>query len=319
MKRYALPLVLFSAIGAIVVILVLGMDDKRGGVTTNPFRNQESGSTGTGGTDTTTADGPQPARTTTSLEKNRWMREFERSLDREDLSNAQHYRSRVAESMHAIMADKELQANLVATIRKHAVEERDPAKRRILLPLLRVFATPETTAIVEQEYYAAESEWERLVLLEAMSSRKHNPTVASEWALDMALHSEDPQHRALAFQYMQDNPASHEAVFQMAEQLYQSSTRPAQRLAALEEVARRAALDHEPARAMVRRILANPRPEELSRAMSEMEVWATEKDARRLEVLAQEFPDMEGLILNEVERIRIRIRMEEEHKRDGTR
>ncbi len=319
MRKYLLPLLVFGAIGALVVIGVLATRDDgtrnlppdrdssaRG--KTQPDKNEPGSVLKRGGRDTPT-----------SLKQHRWLSELERALERDELPReAYNYRGKLCENIGDVLADEKLTNNLLAAIRKYAVQERDPNKRKLLLPILRVLTTPEATRIIEEEFYRTSDPAERLVLLDGMANPKHNPETASVWAVEMTVHSEDPEHRHLAFEFMA-NISYHDAlVVDFATQIYELSTRYDQQMDAISEIAERASESDE-ARGFIRTRLRRPRESELTELTRTISGWGTERDAALLESLIGEFPAFSDQLRNTVEEIRTFLRQDEEFKKSEAR
>ena len=301
MRRYALPLLLFGAVGVVVVILVKTRgDDDAGGVQRDDPEKAAAKPAEKGPTTLLDSGG---RNTNTPLKKSRWLSELERVLDRDDLSNAYLYRQKLAEHITEILDDEVLTKNLLDAIRKHAIDSRDPEKRKLLLPLLRVLTTPEATRLIEEEYYRALNDDERLVLLDAMTNPGHNPETASVWAVDMAINSENPTHRHLAFRFFENFDSHRELVISTAKQIYASSTRPLQRQAAIEAITIRS-IESKEAQKFVREQLRNPSESEVSYLIDRIEGWATLDDATYLETLATRFPALSMTLRERANKIR---------------
>jgi len=302
MARYLLPLLVFSAIAAVLVIWVRSNDSGEGGSKRN--LDQTSNSKGRDDKPVTPVGITKRRDTPTSLRRHKWLSELERVLASGNLSRADWFRSKVTESMDEILADKTLANNLFNAIKKYAIEDRDEKYRKLLLPILRVFTTPEATTLIEQEYYRVSDDNERIVLLDAMSVSKHNPEIAAPWAVDMAVHAEDPNHRDLAFQFFKVQNLRADTVTEVAVQIYESSSRPDQRMDALSEISRRAP-ESKDGRKFIRDRLRNPQENELTWLLGTIEAWGTEKDAIYLESLAGQFPAMTEALKEQAERIRM--------------
>jgi len=311
MRKYVLPLLLFSAIGAVIVIYV----KSQGGEEPRELDPDGPGSTKTEQPETKTGKSllERGGRDTpTKLGRNRWLSELERVLDRDDLWHAAHYIAKLCANMQDILEDPVLVRNLTAAIQKYAIDERDPEKRRLLLPILRVLTTPEATEIVQQEYYRTTDPNERLVLLDAMSNPKHNLDVAGVWAAEMAVNADDPEHRHTAFLYIRNmTPKYTPIVVRTARQIYESSTRPEQRIAAIHSITRRAE-DTAEGREFLRDRLRNPRESELDAVLGFIEGWGTMRDAILLESLAARFPAMQRGLRERAEKIRTMQRMKDD-------
>jgi len=311
MRKYVLPLLLFSAIGAVIVIYVKSQGGEE------PLEPELDGQSSrkTEQPETTTRKSlldRGERNTPTKLGRNRWLSELERVLERDDMSNAAHYRAKLCENMDEVMEDPVLVRNLIAAIQKYAIDLRDPEKRQLLLPILRVLTTPEATEIVQQEYYRTTDPNERLVLLDAMSNPQHNPDIAGVWAAEMAVNATDPEHRHAAFLFIRNmTPKYTDIVVRTARQIYEASTRPEQRNVALRSITRRAD-DTAEGREFLRERLRNPRESELETVLGFIEGWGTMKDAILLESLAARFPAMQDALRERAEKIRTMQRMKDD-------
>ena len=313
MRRYAVPLLLFAAIGTVVVVYVrnqgAGPDGDR--------EDERSAKTPKSETETN-PDGSEALLTRgkrdtpTSLRRHKWLSELERVLQRDDLSNGYFYRSKIAEDIEAIVEDETLLRNLMAAIRKYGVDSQDPAKRKLLLPLLRVIHTEEATQLIEQEYYRALNEEERMFLVLAMADPGHSPQIASPWIVDVAINSENAEYRQLALDAVGDLKSHYKITGDVARQIYVSSTRPRQRERALQTVAW-AAHESTDAREFLREKLRNPREEEFGLLLMTIDAWGSYKDAEYLKALADQFPASAMELREHAKRIR-RHRMAEEGK-----
>jgi hypothetical protein len=243
------------------------------------------------------------------LRRHRWLSELERVLQRDDLSNAYFYRGKIAEDMENILSDETLLRNLMAAIRKYGLESDDLDKRRLLLPLLRVISTEESTQIIEQEYYRAKTEEERMFLLQAMADPKHDPATAVPWVVDMAVNSADGNRRQMALDAMTDLKSHWTLTGEAARQIFESSTRPRQRERALQAISW-AAAESEEAREYIRKRLRNPREEEFGLLLMSIAGWGTFEDAAYLKALAEQFPAQALELREQAKRIR-RHRLEE--------
>ena len=164
------------------------------------------------------------------------------------------------------------------------------------------------TVLIEEEYYRTEDEAERIVLLEAMTNPKHNPELASPWAIDIALHSDSSEHRQRAMLYIKNLYGYNNVFLDVVRQVYDSSTRPEQRIDALTMVGTRAPGSRK-MRDYVRERLRDPKPEEIMALLSTIQGWGTEKDAAYIESIASEFPSMSDALKDKAEQIRMFRRM----------
>jgi len=303
MRRLAIPLVLVTAVAVVYVIYVNSKDEPS---STRETAKETVDRPADGGTDST-----QPGSllergkrdTPTPLEKHRWLSELERVLEREDVSKAYFYRQKIAEDIDAILADETLYRNLMAAIRKYAIETQDVERRKLLLPLLRVIDTDEAMALIEQEYYKALNDEERIFLVEAMADPRHSPPTAVPWIVDIAVNAEDENHRQLALNTVGNIHGFYEVQFEAAHQIYEASTRPDQRGQALEVVAR-SSVESEKARKWVRSRLDRPREQELQILLMTMDGWGTLEEAARVKQLANEFPSMAHMLREHARRMR---------------
>jgi hypothetical protein len=313
MRRYAVPLLLFAAIGTVVVVYVrnqgAGPDGDREDERSAKSEKSES-RTDPDGSKTLLTRGKR--ETPTSLRRHKWLSELERVLQRDDLSNAYFYRSKIAEDIDAIVEDETLLRNLMAAIRKYGVDSRDPAKRKLLLPLLRVIHTDEAMQLIEQEYYRALNEEERMFLVLAMADPGHSPQIASPWIVDVAINSDNAEYRQLALDAVSDLKSHFKITGDVARQIYESSTRPRQRERALQTVAW-AAHESTDAREFIRKKLRNPREEEFGLLLMTIDAWGSYKDAEYLKALADQFPASAMELREHAKRIR-RHRLTEEGK-----
>jgi len=303
MRKYLLPLAVFAAIGAVIIILV-----KSGADPTQPPRP-----------DSPEDVEPEPAKgiddpfpltrrqTPTPLERNRWLSELERALGREDLSHALYFRSKVCEDLDTILADSELTRNLLHAIQTHGVESDDPRRRDVLLPMLRVIAHPEATQIIANAYYRAKNEKEQLMLLEAMSHDYHDPEQAAVWAVERTLNSESKEDRTRAFEVIERFSNNPDLIYRTATQIYDSTTRPEQKFGAIRAIGDQAEKS-EDARKWLRKKLHNPQADEIGAVAGALGGWAEENDAAALENLALEFPDLAEVMRELAREVRREIR-----------
>lgn len=313
MRRYAVPLLLFAAIGTVVVVYFRNQGD-------GPVSDRDAERSEQGGKSEieTKPDGPETLltrgkrNTPTPLRRHKWLSELERVLQRDDLSNAYFYRSKITEDIDTIVEDETLLRNLMAAIRKYGIDSQDPAKRKLLLPMLRVIHTDESRQLIEQEYYRALNEEERMFLVLAMADPGHSPQIASPWIVDVAVNSDNAEYRQLALDAVSDLKSHYKITGEVARQIYQSSTRPRQRERALQTVSW-AAHESTDAREFIRAKLKNPREEEFGPLLQTIDAWGSYKDAEYLKALAEQFPASAMELREHAKRIR-RHRLTEEGK-----
>ncbi len=300
MRKYALPVLLFGALGAVVFVLVRMRDQ--------PVKPKRTGSA----PEARAEEDPAPAKgglakrepTRTSLEENVWMSELERAMKRKDLSNARHFQAKICEEIDKIAADESLAKKLLEDIREFGLESDDPARRDIMLQMLRVFEHPDATRMIEQEYYKARSPEESMMLLEAMSHDYHDPKRASVWAIEKALTSDNEEHRMFAFQVMNEFSNDPEIAVQTGIAIYEGSTSRKEQVRIVEKISVRGR--YVPAAAeWMRKRLRDPRPDEILYITGGIAAWGTEKDAAYLETLAEEFPAIGDQLREQAEQIRI--------------
>lgn len=304
MRRYAFPLILFTAIGAVVVIYVNSRDEgpETDREKTAPAEKTSGPATdATGGSDSLLARGAR--NTPTPLQRNKWLSELERVLARDDLSNAYFYRSKIAENIESIVADETLYRNLMNAIRKYAADTADLERRKLLLPLLRVIGTSEATQLIEEQYYKALNDEERVFLLQAMADPRHSPETAIPWIVDVAINAPDPNHRQQALDAVVDLHDHYDVIFEASRQIFEASTRPDQRSRALESVAR-SAIESKKAQEFIRGRLRDPRAEELPMLLMSMDGWGSLEDAARIKAMAAEYPDMADMLTEHATRMR---------------
>jgi len=312
MRKYLLPVLLFSAIGAVIIAIVRVNDSPDKGT-----RKQEPSAEG-GAAPETTEHGPKPGpRPDVQVSENEALSELQRVLNRKDLKRAYHFRQKVCEQIGDITKDKRLREALLRTIVEQGINSDDPRKRDILLPILRVFPTEEATKVIDAEFYRARNENERMVLLEAMSHSYHDPAKASVWAVDLALNAEVDENRDMAFTYIKEYSGNEEVVSKTAIQIYEASTQERQRLIMLDAIAERGSRS-EAAEKWCRQRLAHPRADELRVIAGHMDTWGTMDDAAYLETLALEFPEQRDQLRDKAEEIRheIKVRLAAEGKLD---
>jgi len=303
MRKYLVPLAVFAAVGAVIIILVKSGEE-------SPAPDREPTETNVETKAGRGTDDPfplEPRTTPTSLEKHRWLSELERALGRKDLSHAHYFRAQVCADLENILADRELTANLLHAIRTFGVESDDPKQRDVVLPILRVLEHPEATEIIASEYYKAKTEDERIMLLEAMAHVYHDPEQASVWAVERALNSDNEEHRDRAFDVIRHFTSNPELIYRTATQIYESTTRPKQKVEMIRAVGGQSGVN-ESARKWLRKKLHNPQPTEIMAVIGYIEGWGNEDDAAVLETLALEYPALGDFMRERARAIRRGIR-----------
>ncbi|MHC4972200.1 MAG: hypothetical protein ACYTG3_07705 [Planctomycetota bacterium] len=284
MRKYLVPLAVFLAIGAVIIILV-----KSGEEPAKPKREPGEVKIKPKPQGTEDPYPLEPRQTPTPLERHRWLSELERSLGRDDLSHAHYFRGKVCEDLDTILQDSELTRNLLNAIRKYGVESDDPRQRDVVLPILRVLEHPEATQMIAEEYYKAQSETEQIMLLEAMAHAYHDSEQASVWAVERALNSDSEEHRARAFEIIRHFTNHPELIYRTATQIYAGTTRPEQKIDMIRAIGDQSGVS-ESARTWLRKKMRNPRPDEIIAVIGLVEGWGNEDDAAVLETLAMEYP-----------------------------
>lgn len=303
MRKYVVPLLLFSAIGAVVVVVVM-INREESRRQKEPPRAQDTNQPDA------SRDKPgwqSPRNTPTKLSQNVALSELERALGREDLSNARYFRHQVCTQLDDILQSDVLTRNLLAAIRKYGLESKDQKRRDVVLPILRVLQHPEATNMIAGEYFKAQSDDERMMLLEAMSHEYHDPKAASVWAIDRALTADTAEKRYRAFEVIKEFSNRPDIVFKTARAIYDGTTRPEQRGAMMDAIS---GLGErvEAARDFMRQRLRNPQQDEIQAIAGGMASWGTPRDAAHLEALAIEFPAVGDFLRERAEAIRIAIR-----------
>ncbi len=305
MRNYALPVLLLGALGAVlVVVLRMGDDPVKPKVPDAPSQAPQE-------PEAPPPKGPLVKRepTRTSLDENKWMSELERAMGRKDLSNARYFQAKICEEIDQIAADEKLAKNLVEDIREFGLSSDDPARRDIMLQILRVFAHPEATQLIEQEYYKARTPEESMLLLEAMAHDYHDPKRASVWAIEKALTSDNEEHRMFAFQVMNEFSNDPQIATETGIAIYEGSTSRKEQVRIVEKLSVKGR--YVPAAAeWMRKRLRDPRPDEILYITGGIAAWGTEKDAAFLETLAEEFPAIGDQLREQAEQIRIARKLE---------
>jgi len=301
MKKYLLPAVVCLAIGALVFIIV------KMGETTTP--KEEPGTAKQAPEQTQPpvkeSGGLVPYQGATSLRQNEPLRELERCLARGDLGKARWYRQRVCEDLDAILASETLTNNLLADIRANAADVTDLDRRDVVLGMLRVIKDPEATKLIAEEFYRSQSDEERMMLLEAMAHDYHDPKQAAAWVVERALNAATQEDRRQAFTVLERYSNDDDLVVDTALQIYKLSTRPEQRDFVLDAVCSRGAASDR-AREWCRERIRKPDAEgkELMMAATYVEFWGDESDAREIEGLAEQYPDMSEFLRERAKMLR---------------
>ncbi|MHC4957460.1 MAG: hypothetical protein ACYTGN_03725 [Planctomycetota bacterium] len=304
MRRYLLPAAVTTAVGAIVVLLVLSnRERKKEPVPRSTPTHAEQP------VDKTSHDTGR-RNTPTKLTESRALSELERSLGRKDLSNALHFAHEVILDLDNIMENPRLMRNLMNAIRANGPGSDDPKRRDVVLPILASINSPEATEMIRSEYFKALDENERITLLRGMARPHHDPQTAAVWALDRALNAERAPDRRRAYELVRDLAKDENLTFTLAAQIRAATTRAGQSKYLLGEIASLGS-PVKPARAYMRRILASgPSPDELAIISASVPSWGREKDAARLEQLALEFPGAAFVLQQFADDTRMARRME---------
>jgi len=300
MGKYVFPLVVCAAIGGLVVLFVKAANAPAEPDRPEPVAEESAPEP----RETERRPGlPDPRDTPTGVDENRWLSELERSLQREDLSHARYFRQRLCADISGVLEKEKLRNNLFKAIREHGIESDDLKRRDVVLPMLRTIPHPEATRMIEEAYYTAKNEQERVMLIEAMSHEYHAPGTAAVWAIERALNSDSEERRHRVFEVLERFSNDPKLVVDTALQIYASTTRPPQREQMLDAVATRG--QHvEEAREFIRRKLRNPHPDEIMALTNYMEGWATEQDAAYLESLAEDYPGMGNFLRQRANQVR---------------
>lgn len=251
----------------------------------------------------------EKARTRTALHENEALRELERTLQREDLSRAYAFRQRVCEQMSTILKNEKLTQNLLLAIKEYGLGD-DAKRRALMLPILRVMDHPEATALIEQAYFGARNEEERLLMLEAMAHEYHDPKRASVWAVDRALHGETKEQRQRAFYVIQEFSNNQPVILDTALQIYAQTKHEDQALDMINAVVG-TALGIDKARAWLRREIQGAKGDRLGAMVQHIDTWGTEQDAADLELLATKRPAMADFLRERAKAIRDAVRERE--------
>lgn len=297
-----LPILVCAAVGAVVVILVLGSreDRKPGAATAVVAEGASPGAVEASRGRIVPLDRPA---TRTRVSKNAALSDLELFVARKDQARALYARSLVCEQMDQVLADPTLRGNLLELIRTEGIESDDLVMRDVLLPILRVLATKEATALVESEYYRARNEDERKALLEAMAHTYHNPKRAGTIAVQVALHAETEEERWHAFDMVRQLAQDDAIVFDMCQQIAEATSRGEQRKFCLETVSA-FAYRHPPAQTWLRLQLKKAPIEEVPDVVQQIGTWGDEADAAQLEALADDYPAMGEMLRMKAEELR---------------
>ncbi|MGQ0613775.1 MAG: hypothetical protein ACT4PV_08570 [Planctomycetaceae bacterium] len=309
MRRPALPLLVLPLLGAAVLFVVLNMREKeaeqRKPTTAPATETADAGARG----------GARSGRppTPTSVTEFEALSELERVMDRPDRSNARWFISHIAMDMEKVTGNETYARRLLDLLRTRGMDSEDLQDRDILLPILRVFEHPEATKMVEEGFFSAKNEDERMMFLEAMSHPYHNPDKASFLAVDRALHAETEEHRYRSFDVVYRYTGDFRLVFRAAKSIYEGTVRPEQSAQVLEAITY-AAFAVPEAQEWIRGRLKSPRVEDLHLLMNSVEAWGNPIDAAQLEALANEFPALGDQLREKADAIRMRLRHEQQAK-----
>lgn len=309
--RRLLPLFLLPAAGAVIVLAV-----KYGGKEPDAGRPSAAGATaGKGaGTDDLRSGLPPRPPTPTPVTEFPDLSDLERAMERKDRSHARWLVERVCQQMDTVLQSERHTEALLRLIVEKAVRTEDLEARDILLPMLRVIQHPAATKIVEEEYYRARTDDERMTLLEALARPYHDPKRAGQLAVERALNADTEEHRFRALDTIVKYASDYQVIFRTAVGVYEGTTRPEQVNQALEAITTAAQLE-DPARDWIRGRLKRPRVEELDLLTGSIVGWGTPNDAAQLEALANEFPAMGDQLRERAESIRMRLRHRERAER----
>jgi hypothetical protein len=136
-----------------------------------------------------------------------------------------------------------------------------------------------------------------------MADPRHSPETAVPWVVDMALNATDSNHRQLALDAVWKLQSHYEVVYKASRQILEGSTRPEQRIMAVEALGRSAheAVD---ARDYIRERLKRPNDEELETLLVSMDAWGSLEDAERVRAMAREYPAHAEVFEEHARRIR---------------
>ncbi len=296
MRRYVFPLLVFTAIGAIFVVWWRSRDT----ITPRPLEKTEKNREQE--VDRRKDTGFKPAKTRTSIDDDRWLRELERALGRKDLSRALQFRQKVCENLDTLLKNEKLTRNLLDLIKENADSD-DLRRRDVVIPMLRVVAHPEATDLIEELYYTAKNDDERITLLNAMAREHHDASRAREWMVERALNSTEKKHREAAGYVVYHYVTDDKLMVDVAGQIYSSTLDSVQANRMIEAISTRAPTSAE-AVGFLRKRLANPRGNELDVVTELITQWGKDEDADRLVQLAREFPRKAHTLLHTAVTIR---------------
>jgi len=307
-------LLLIPAAGAVIVIAARFWSREPGAE--RPVAAEATPGKGAGTDDIAPRLPPRPP-TPTPVTEFSDLSDLERVMQRKDRSQARWLVERVCQQMDRVLQSERHIEALLRLIRERAVESDDLEARDILLPMLRVIQHPAATKLVEEEYYRARTDDERMTLLEALARPYHDPKRAGQLAVERALNAESEEHRFRALDTIVKYANDFQVIFRTAVAVYEGTTRPEQVSQALEAITTAAQIE-DAAREWTRGRLKRPRVEELDLLTSGIVGWGTANDAAQLEALANEFPAMGDQLRERAEAIRMRIRQQEREKRGDT-
>jgi len=146
--------------------------------------------------------------------------------------------------------------------------------------------------MIDQAYYGAQGPAERSMLMEAMARPYHDPQRAAVWAVEEALTQEDKEWRDRAFEVIHQFSDDQSLIFDVAEQIYEATTRPDQKMRVLEAISSRGWMFPK-AREKLRGLMDRPPSnEELLLTIAGISTWGDERDLARLDQLAVEYPEL---------------------------
>ncbi|MEE8106457.1 MAG: hypothetical protein V3T86_13050 [Planctomycetota bacterium] len=307
-----LPIVICGLIGAVVVMVVLSQretpeEDKIASTPTvdpspkTPVVKDQFG----------------PLRgTRTSVKEFKELSELERALKQKSRRGLAHFQALVCMKMDQVLDSKKHTETLLSLIKEYGSNGDDPAVRDIMFQMLRVFPTAEATEIIEQEYYRARSNSERLILLDALSRSYHNPALASVHIVDYCLNAPSADDREHSFYFMKQYSGDDFLVFDTARQIYEGTTQSQQGYLMLTSISDVAHKD-ERIRKWARSHMLTVRMDELPKLMSNIENWAEAEDTRVVEQLQERHPAMSGYLQTIAERLRAKLRAMERMEREA--
>jgi len=307
-----LPIVVCGLIGAVVVMVVLSRRDPPADekIAQTPIVDSAPA-----------ASAPKDElgslrNTRTSLKEFKALSELERALQQDGHRGLAHFQSLVCMDMDQVLDSKKHTETLLSLIKKYGSEGDDPRVRDILFQMLRIFPHDEATTIIEQEYYRARSNSERLILLDALSRPYHNPRLASVHIVDYALNAPSADDREHSFYFMTQYSDDDFLIFDTARQIFDGTTQSNQAyhmLTAISDVAHK----DDRIREWARDHMLTVRMDELPKLMSNIENWAEAEDTRVVEQLMERHPAMSGYLRSIAEQLRAKLRAMERMKREA--